>query len=97
MTPASASASAPTVAVLEAVPSAVAAVPQEQSGTSHSGPSNQAAPVQGGGRECFHCGEQGHWANHCPKKEAQQLSTSNAPARQNASQQGRNNRGQPRA
>jgi hypothetical protein len=32
---------------------------------------NQAAPDQGGSHACFHYGEQGHWANHCPKKAAQ--------------------------
>jgi hypothetical protein len=34
---------------------------------------------------------------HCPKKAAQQQSAPNASARQNAPQQGANNRGQPRA
>jgi hypothetical protein len=42
-------------------------------------------------------GGQGHWANHCPKKAAQQQLAPNAPVRQNAMQQGGNNRGQPRA
>jgi hypothetical protein len=45
----------------------------------------------------FHCGEQGHYASYCPKKEAQQQSAPNALARQNAQQQGANNRGQSRA
>jgi hypothetical protein len=58
---------------------------------------NQAALAQGGSRACFHCGELGHWANHCPKKAAQQQPTPNAPVRQNAMQQGGNNRGQPHA
>jgi hypothetical protein len=34
---------------------------------------------------------------HCPKKAAQQQSAPNAPARQNAPQQGANNRGQSHA
>jgi hypothetical protein len=59
--------------------------------------SNQAALAQGGSRACFHCGEQGHWANHCPKKAAQQQPAPNAPVRQNVMQQGSNNHGQPRA
>jgi hypothetical protein len=58
---------------------------------------NQVVPAQGGSRACFHCGEQGHWANHCPKKATQQQPAPNAPVRQNAMQQGGNNRGQPRA
>jgi hypothetical protein len=33
---------------------------------------SQAAPVQGGSRACFHCGEQGHWVMQCLKKAAQQ-------------------------
>jgi hypothetical protein len=57
---------------------------------------NQAAPAQGGSRACFHYGEQGHWANHCPKKAAQQQPAPNALVRQIAMQQGGNNRGQPR-
>jgi hypothetical protein len=65
----------------------------EQPGSSPSCPSNQTAPAQGGGHACFHCREQGHWANHCPKKAAQQPSP-NAPTRQNAAQQGGNNHGQ---
>jgi hypothetical protein len=52
--------------------------------------------MKGGGRGCFHCGEQGHWAMQCPKKMAQQQSASNALARQNAPQQGAGNRGQTR-
>jgi hypothetical protein len=24
-----------------------------------------------GGRACFYCGEQNHWAKNCPKKTAQ--------------------------
>jgi hypothetical protein len=36
-------------------------------------------------------------ANHCPKRAAQQQPAPNAPTRQNASQQGGNNHGQPRA
>jgi hypothetical protein len=47
---------------------------------------NQAAPAQGGGRGCFHYGEQGHWAMHCPKKMAQQQTNPNAPARQGVPQ-----------
>jgi hypothetical protein len=31
---------------------------------------SQAAPVQGGNRACFHCGEQGHWVMQYPKKAA---------------------------
>jgi hypothetical protein len=58
---------------------------------------HSTAPVQGGSRACFHCGEQGHWANRCPKKAAQQQPAPNALVRQNAMQQGGNNRGQPRA
>jgi hypothetical protein len=54
---------------------------------------NQAAPAQGGGRGCFHCGEQGHWAMHCPKKMAQQQTNPNAPARQGVPQQAAGNRG----
>jgi hypothetical protein len=57
---------------------------------------DQAAPAQGGSCACFYYGEQGHWANHCPKKVAQQQLAPNAPVRQNAMQQGGNNRGQPR-
>ena len=45
----------------------------------------------------FQLWEQGHWANHCPKKVAQQQSAPNAPVRQNAMRQGGNNRGQPHA
>jgi hypothetical protein len=58
---------------------------------------NQAALEQGGSRACFHCGEQGHWANHCPKKAAQQQPAPNALVRQDAMQPGGNNHGQPRA
>jgi hypothetical protein len=66
---------------------AVAAVPSEQPawrksvptseqlGSSPSCPSNQqnnqAAPAQVGGRACFYCGEQNHWAKHYPKKATQ--------------------------
>jgi hypothetical protein len=42
---------------------------------------NQAAPAQGGSRACFHCGEQGHWVNHCPKKATQQQPAPNSPVR----------------
>jgi hypothetical protein len=63
----------------------------------HSGGRSEARDGALGGRACLHCGEQGHWANHCPKKVAQQQPTPNAPVRQNAMQQGGNNRGQPRA
>jgi hypothetical protein len=58
---------------------------------------NHIMPAQGGSRACFHYGEQGHWANHCPKKAAQQQPAPNALVRQNAMQQGSNNHGQPRA
>jgi hypothetical protein len=54
--------------------------------------SSQAAPVQGGGKACFHCGEQGHWVMHCPKKAAQQQSGPSAPTKQNVSQPGAGNR-----
>jgi hypothetical protein len=93
------------IAVSEAVPSPAAVVPPEQlAGRKPESPrllapatnqSNQAAPTQGGGCRCFHCGEQGHWATHCPKKTTQHQSAPNAPARQNAPQHGANNRGQP--
>jgi hypothetical protein len=53
--------------------------------------------AQVGSRACFHCGEQGHWANHCPKKAAQQQLAPNALVGQNAMQQGGNNCGQSRA
>jgi hypothetical protein len=43
--------------------------------------SSQTAPVQGGSRACFHCGEQGHWVMQCPKKVAQQQSGPSAPAK----------------
>jgi hypothetical protein len=42
---------------------------------------NQATPAQGGSRACFHCGKQGQWANHYPKKAAQQQPAPNAPVR----------------
>jgi hypothetical protein len=58
--------------------------------------SSQAAPVQGGNRACFHCGEQGHWVMQCPKKAAQQQSGPSAPAKLNVSQPGASNRSQPR-
>jgi hypothetical protein len=51
-----------------------------------------AALVQGEGRSCFHCGEQGHWVMHCPKKAAQQQSGPSAPAKQNVSQPKAGNR-----
>jgi hypothetical protein len=54
-------------------------------------------PAQGGSRACFHCGKQGHWANHCPKKAAQQQPAPKAPVRPTAMQQGGNNRGHPHA
>jgi hypothetical protein len=57
---------------------------------------SQAAPVQGGNRAYFHCGEQGHWVMQCPKKAAQQQSGPNAPAKQNVPQPGADNRSQPR-
>jgi hypothetical protein len=57
---------------------------------------SQAAPVQGGSRACFHCGEQGYWVMQCPKKAAQQQSGPRAPAKQNVSQPGASNRSQPR-
>jgi hypothetical protein len=47
----------------------------------------QAALAQVGGRVCFYCGEQNHWAKNCPKKAAQQPPAVNAPARQGAPQQ----------
>jgi hypothetical protein len=47
----------------------------------------QAAPAQVGGRACFYCGEQNHWAKNCPKKAAQKPPAFNAPARQGAPQQ----------
>jgi hypothetical protein len=53
---------------------------------------SQAAPVQGGNRACFHCGEQCHWVMQCPKKAAQQQSGPSAPAKQNVSQPGAGNR-----
>jgi hypothetical protein len=43
---------------------------------------NQAALAQVGGRACFYCGEQNHWAKHCPKKATQQSPAVNTPARQ---------------
>jgi hypothetical protein len=58
--------------------------------------SSQAAPVQGGRRACFHCGEQGHWVMQCPKKAAQQQSGPSAPAKQNVPQPGAGNRSQTR-
>jgi hypothetical protein len=57
---------------------------------------SQAAPVQGGGRACFHYGEQGHWVMQCLKKAAQQQSGPSAPAKQNVSQPRAGNRSQPR-
>jgi hypothetical protein len=57
---------------------------------------SQAAPVQGGSRACFHCGEQGHWMMQCPKKAAQQQSGLSAPVKQNVPQLGACNRSQPR-
>jgi hypothetical protein len=54
----------------------------------------QAAPTQVGGRACFYCGEQNHWAKNCPKKVARQPPTVNAPARQGAPQQTPGVRGQ---
>jgi hypothetical protein len=47
----------------------------------------QAAPAQVGGRACFYCGEQNHWAKNCPKKATQQPPAVNALARQGAPQQ----------
>jgi hypothetical protein len=58
--------------------------------------SSQAAPVQGGSRACFHCGEQGHWVMQCPKKTTQQQSGPNTPAKQNVSQPRVGKRSQPR-
>jgi hypothetical protein len=57
---------------------------------------SQATPAQGGSRACFHCGEQGHRVLQCLKKAAQQQSGPNAPAKQNVSQPGADNRSQPR-
>jgi hypothetical protein len=37
--------------------------------------------------ECFRCGEQGHWADHCPKKATQQPPAFNTSARHGAPQQ----------
>jgi hypothetical protein len=54
----------------------------------------QVALEQVGGRTCFHCGEQNHWAKNYPKKAAQQPPTVNAPARQGAPQQAPGVRGQ---
>jgi hypothetical protein len=54
----------------------------------------QAAPTQVGGRACFYCGEQNHWAKNCPKKAAQQPPAVNAPARQRAPQQAPGVRGE---
>jgi hypothetical protein len=58
--------------------------------------SSQATPVKGGGRACFHYGEQGHWVMHCPKKVAQQQPGPSDPAKQNVSQPGAGNRAQTR-
>jgi hypothetical protein len=70
-----------------------------QTDTSPSCPSNQSEqPSRSSARRrpwMFPLWEQGHWPSHCPKKVAQHQSTPNAPARQNASQQGANNHGQP--
>jgi hypothetical protein len=70
----------------------------DQPGTSPSclatNQNNPAAPAQGGGRACFHYGEQGHWANHCPKKATQLSPTFNTLARQGAPQQAPGDRGQ---
>jgi hypothetical protein len=55
---------------------------------------SQAAPAQVGGRACFYCGEQNHWAKNCPKKAAQQSPAVNTPERQGAPQQAPGGRGQ---
>jgi hypothetical protein len=49
---------------------------------------------QGGGHGCFRCGEQGHWADHCPKKATQQSPALNTSARQGAPQQAPGGHGQ---
>jgi hypothetical protein len=55
---------------------------------------SQAAPAQVGGRACFYCGEQNHWAKNCPKKAAQQSAAVNTPTRQGAPQQAPGGSGQ---
>jgi hypothetical protein len=50
--------------------------------------------VQVGGRACFYCGEQNHWAKNCPKKAAQQSPTVNTLARQGVPHQAPGGRGQ---
>jgi hypothetical protein len=100
-------ASVSAAAVSEAVPSVLAESPKqsvrrksiseaESAGTCLPAPAtqrnSQVAPIQGGGRACFHCGEQGHWVMHCPKKAAQQQSGPSALAKQNVSHPGAGNR-----
>jgi hypothetical protein len=55
---------------------------------------NQAVPVQVGSRACFYCGEQNHWAKHCPQKATQQSPAVNPSARQGAPHQAPGGRGQ---